>query len=73
MKELYLANISTILRLLKGLIQNIVRDAVTCINNIIPANSNDQLIIYIYIFKEKKKKYCWDEKLGRSTKLDLIK
>lgn len=49
MKELYLANISTILRLLKGLIQNIVRDAVICINNIIPANSNDQLIIYIYI------------------------
>lgn len=54
MKELYLANISTILRLLKGLIQNIVRDAVICINNIIPANSNDQLIIYIYLKKRKK-------------------
>lgn len=56
MKELYLVNISTILRLLKGLlIQNIVRRTVICINNII--NSNDQLIVYL-----KKKKYCWNEK-----------
>lgn len=48
MKELYLVNISTILRLLKGLlIQNIVRRTVICINNIIPANSNDQLIVYL--------------------------